>query len=124
MRFGEADLRELGRGIGAHERNAAPADDRRDDDQVSAALLAEERQRRPRREIRAHVVHVEQLLHARRLDLIDRAVDAEAGIADHHIEPSKSFHGPGDELVHVRLAGDVRGERQHVATCLANFVSR
>ena len=43
--LGEADLRELGRGIRAHVRNAALADDRRDDDDVAALLAAEDRQR-------------------------------------------------------------------------------
>src|SRR5215471_7741496 len=86
-------------------------------DEVTATLPPEGGERGAGRIERAEVVDVHQLPHLVRADVVDRAVDAEAGIAHHHVEPAEAFHRPFDEARHRRFAGDVGDERQRLAAC-------
>src|SRR6185436_5883268 len=99
--LGHPDLRELRRGVRAHIGHAALAGDRRHDDDVAALLAAEDGQRRPRRVVGAEVVDVHQLPHLLRRDVVDGAVDAEAGVAHHHVEPAERLDRLVDEHLHV-----------------------
>ena len=47
------------------------------------------------------------LLHLIRRDVVDGAVDAEARVAHHHVEPAELLDRLRDEHVHVVFAGDV-----------------
>ena len=121
--FGEAHLRELRCRIRTHVRNAAFADDGGDDHHVARALTPEDRERRPRRVVGAHVVHVNQPSHVGGRNLIDRAVDAEARVADHHVETAEVLDGSGDEPVHVGFVADVSGEHESLTAEAPHFVS-
>jgi hypothetical protein len=70
------------------------------------------RQRGTNRVIGAQVVHVEQPLHLRGRNRVDRAVDAEAGIAHHHVESPEAVERRRDERLHVLRAGDVANKGQ------------
>jgi hypothetical protein len=88
---------------------------------VATLLAPEDAQRRPRGVVGAEVVDVHQLLHLVRRDLVDRAVDAEAGVAHHDVEAAEALHGGGDQGIHVRLARHIRHDRQRLAAGARDF---
>ncbi len=61
------------------------------------------------------IVDVHQLLHLRGRDVVDGAVDAEARVADHHVEPAEVLDGASDQGCHVVFARDVGDDRQRLA---------
>ena len=83
---------------------------------MPVALTAEDAHRRRRREIRAHVVDVHQLPHLIGRDVVDRAGDAEAGVAHHHVEAAKSFNRAGDEAFDLVWSGHVRSHRERLTS--------
>ena len=113
--FSETDLREFRRGVRAHLRDAALADDRRDEQEMPGALLPEHRQRRASGVEGAEVVDVEELPHVLVRDLVQRPFDAESGVADHHVQSVEALDGLAHEPLHVLFARDVGDDRQRPA---------
>ena len=64
----------------------------------------------------AEVVDVNEPAHLRRRHLVDRAGDAEPGVAHHHVEPPELLDCATDQIVHVLFARDVGHQRNGVAT--------
>ena len=78
---------------------------------MAAALPAEHRQRRARAVERAHEVDVHHPPHDVGFHLLDRAVVAEAGIADHDVEPAERLLRARHELHDVGFARHVHRHR-------------
>ena len=62
-----------------------------------------------RRVDRAQDVDVHQPSRDVRRRVVERAVKADAGVADHDVEPAKRGDRTRDERVHVGVDGDVAG---------------
>ena len=78
---------------------------------MAAALPAEDRQRGARAVERAHEIDVHHPPHDVGIHLLDRAVVAEPGIADHDVEPAERLLRARHEPLDVLLARDVHRHR-------------
>ena len=87
-------------------------------------LRAEDRQRRARAVERAHEVDVHHPPHDLGRRVLDRAVVAEAGVADHDVELPEPACACCDETLHVRLDRDVHRDRLRPAAGGANAGDR
>jgi hypothetical protein len=110
--LGEADLRELGCRVRAHEGHSTLADNRRDDDDVAACLRPKHRESRAGGVVSAEVVHVHDGMHLVGCDPVDLTIQAVARIAHHHVEPPELPEGCIDERLHVGWPCDVGGDGQ------------
>jgi hypothetical protein len=91
---------------------------------MAVPLRAEYRQRRARAVERAHEVDVHHPPHRVAGRLLDRAVVAEAGIADHDVERAECLARARHEPRHVGLGRDVHHDRLGAPAGRANAADR
>ena len=79
---------------------------------MTAALAAEHGQGARAGVEGAVVVDVDEPPHLIRRDVVHDAVDAEAGVADHHVEPAEALDRAIDQHLHVARLRHVGDDRQ------------